>query len=84
MARFVDRGTLEIRSRAGGSVSLRASEAGEAGLGLVLRENRGILLSMHQPRGFRRRGWADLVIGGGETVAELVDRHGSELLELPK
>lgn len=37
-----------------------------------------------QPRGFRLRGWADLVTGGGETVAELVDRHGSELLELPK
>ena len=39
---------------------------------------------MHQPGGFRPHGWADLVTGGGETVAELVDRHGSELLELPK
>ena len=39
---------------------------------------------MHQPRGFRPRGWADLVTGGGGTVAELVDLHGSELLELPK
>ena len=43
-----------------------------------------ILLSMHQPGGFRPHGWADLATGGGETVAELVGRHGSELLELPK
>ena len=41
-------------------------------------------LSMHQPRGFRPRGWADLVTGAGETVAELVDRHGNELRELLK
>ena len=34
---------------------------------------------MHQLRGLRPRGSADLV-----TAAELVDRDGSELLELPK
>ena len=39
---------------------------------------------MHQPGGFRPHGWADLATLCGETVAELVDRHGSELLELPK
>ena len=44
----------------------------------------GILLSMNQPRGFRPLGWADPVTRGGETVAELVDGHGSKLLELPK
>ena len=54
------------------------------GTGLVLSREQGILFSMHQPRGFRPHGWADLATGGGETVAELVDRHGSELPELPR
>ena len=41
-------------------------------------------LSMRQPDGLRTHGWADLATGCGETVAEHVDRHGSEYLELPK
>ena len=49
----------------------------------MLSREQGILLSMHQPRGYRPRGWADPVTGGGET-AELVDRYGSELPALPK
>ena len=45
-----------------------------------------ILFSTHQHQlgGFCPHGWAELATGGGETVAELVDRHGSELLELPE
>ena len=50
----------------------------------VAHANRGYYSSLHQPLGFRPRGWADLVAAGGETMAELVDRHGSELLELPR
>ena len=50
----------------------------------VAHANRGYYSSLHQPRGFRPRGWADLVAVDDETLTELVDRHGSELLELPK
>ena len=78
-----DRGRVGSEAgRCGTWVSAQAKPARCEWLGAS--REQGILFSMHQPCGLRPHGWDDLVTAAGETVTELVDRDGSELLELPK